>query len=72
MRPELADLRTDAKGLREALELALDFAQCVEVAEDRSNLDGDTAEVVLEQLNASAEDVVAKLNAALRATEERK
>ncbi len=40
----------------------LSFLEDCETAEDRSNLDGDSAEVVLEQINDAATELLALLN----------
>jgi hypothetical protein len=52
-------------GAVEALERTEEFLDECEVAEDRSNLDGDSAEVVLQQINDGAEAGLPAVKAAL-------
>jgi hypothetical protein len=52
-------------GAEEALDRCREFLQECEVAEDRSNLDGDDCETVLQQINEGAETGLPQVNAAL-------
>lgn len=52
---------------REALQEQVSFLEICETAEDRSNLDGDSADAVLEQINDEAEKDLPKLKALLAA-----
>lgn len=56
---QLAEKTQECEGLRGIMEHWREFLKEVEVAEDRSNLDGDDAETVLLQLNESAEAMLA-------------
>lgn len=63
---ENAGRRTEVEELRKVVAAWTEFMKEVEVAEDRSNLDGDDAEAVLEQLNNGAEEML-KLSPSRRA-----
>jgi hypothetical protein len=52
-------------GAVEALERTKEFLEECEVAEDRSNLDGDNAETVLQQINDGAEEGLKQVKSAL-------
>src|ERR1019366_6684088 len=68
----IVELRKQLRTAREALKSRIEFLEQVEQAEDRSNLDGDSAGAVLQQLNDEATkeidlftaDLAAKLTAA--------
>ncbi len=62
---DLAAMAEREKVLVAALGRAKDFSQDCETAEDRSNLDGDSAEAVLEQINEAAEELTTIIAAAL-------
>ncbi len=53
--------------LREALEQLKEYASDLQVAEDRSNLDGDSAEEVLAQLNQAGDEMEEIIRQALAA-----
>lgn len=61
---EVAALREDKARLDSALLSAREHLDEFSTAEDRSNLDGDSAEVVLEQINTAAEQAVAAIDLA--------
>lgn len=61
MRVQLASLQQRQGADEELMGHIKEFLQECETAEDRSNLDGDTAEAVLEQINDGAEELLTKL-----------
>lgn len=62
--PHIAALQADKERQAAEIKLLREFVEEVAVAEDRSNLDGDSAETVLQQLNDAAEDLIDKIDAA--------
>lgn len=61
----IVELRKQLRTAREALKSRIEFLEQVEQAEDRSNLDGDSAGAVLQQLNDEATKEIYAIRAAL-------